>query len=413
MVLAALSFDSDSKLSVFVVRSNAIPFKSDQISISIGLGQPSGFLTFLQSGSIVPIVSTVACLSFSIHRSDSAPNGLKMEASDPAVMFDLLCQKLAQNSLVEVKLPELNHKNWPLWKKRMRLSLRQHFLLSCIENKPPPTSERSSSERKRDMAAMVMITNQLPEQLLDQTDTLDSAYEVWRMLIDCYEGDTWNRMTSLFNQLFALKYSSNDLFEFNEEYGRIADQLVKMRVSIDDFCRYNFIRDLPDHLDQFKPCLHVMSNASLKDLAASAEKYDEMFDRMQANQESPTIHSSEQVKPSVSASVSNQSPPSVSVSNQSPPSVSVPNQCPPSAASSGSNQCPPSIDSSVLIQGKSTLAAFSPTELASKLTAESPSFVPPNFNEGSAMPIPWYLKKNQFKGPKNGYFKPSIRHQYQ
>lgn len=148
----------------------------------------------------------------------------------------------------QIKIDQLNHGNYHVWKIRIQHLLNLKGLEDFIVNDPPTKSEELEAWRKKDGKAQATIGLTLSDDMLENIRDVKSAKDMWNSIKNVFERHTLLNKLSARRKFYTAALSENEpILKFSNRIRQLASTLKNMNVAITESeMAMAFLNGLPD-----------------------------------------------------------------------------------------------------------------------------------------------------------------------
>jgi gag-polypeptide of LTR copia-type len=145
----------------------------------------------------------------------------------------------------------LNSTNYPAWKFRTELILKDRDLWKCIE--PSSPSAKSAPSKVEEQSALAQIALNVSDEVIPLVRRATTAREAWKLVCERYEQKGLSARVFLRRKLFNIKYIEGESMQTHLNNIRdIADQLESIKAGIkDEDLAMTVLCSLPERFDSF------------------------------------------------------------------------------------------------------------------------------------------------------------------
>lgn len=166
--------------------------------------------------------------------------------------------KPKEGGLSSIQCPMLNQSNYTVWAMKMRIALRAHKVWDIIET--APTGELDEEKKEKNIMAMALLVQSIPETLTLQLGELGTAKEVWEAIKTRNVGAERvkeARLQTLMNEFDRLKMKDTEkIDEFAGKLSEIASKSAALGEKIEESKLVKkFLKSLPR-----KKYIHIVAS---------------------------------------------------------------------------------------------------------------------------------------------------------
>jgi hypothetical protein len=146
----------------------------------------------------------------------------------------------------------LDSKNFPAWKFRTELILKDRGLWKCIEPLSPSSKSVVPSSAE-EQSALAQIALNVSDEVIPLVRRASTAREAWKLVCERYEQKGLSARVFLRRKLFNIKYVEGEFMQTHLNNIRdIADQLESIKAGIkDEDLAMTVLCSLPERFDSF------------------------------------------------------------------------------------------------------------------------------------------------------------------